>query len=278
MVRLGETTGLRIANAVFYVLMVAANFYIEMLPLNQITTKSISDANTTLLTPPGFTFMIWGAIYTGLSLYILYQFGLFSRKREATNPDLIRALGSFFMISCFLNVFWLVVWHYQQLELAFLLIFTLWITLLFAYSSIRKEIREPKEKWLVQYPIGMYLSWITTATIVNALVVLYKYRPDLLDIPQTLWAGAALAVIFGMSMYYVIKHKDYIYGITSMWIIGGLMFVYYDRIFRDDTGTVIFLLLSFVAVVLFFTILIAGWLQHNKTQIPESSRNRDFYN
>jgi benzodiazapine receptor len=36
-------------------------------------TAEISDANFTLITPAGYTFSIWGIIYTLLGIFVIYQ-------------------------------------------------------------------------------------------------------------------------------------------------------------------------------------------------------------
>jgi len=277
MARLHQASGLRIANTVFFTFMVLANIYIEALPLNNVTVNEVSKAHDTIITPPDFSFMIWGVIYLWLFLFILFQFGIFNTKSEANNPDIIYKLGGFFIFSSILNVGWIVAWHYEYLVLAFLLIFAIWITLIIAYGRMISEIRDFKDRFFVQFPFGMYLSWLTAATLVNAMALLTYYNPDLLAIPASYWICAALAVIFGMSEYYVIKHKDFVYGLTSLWVLSGLLYRYFGLMYKEGNGMFVFLLLAVLSVVLLFSLLIAGWLQHNKPEMPQSSRNRDFY-
>jgi len=277
MARFQEATALRITNAVFFMLMVIANIVFEVFPLNNITVMEVSKANDTFLTPPGFTFAIWGVIYFGLLLFILYQFGLFNSKKDANNPDIQYAIGGLFIFTCLLNISWLIAWHYKFIMLSFLIIFTLWISLIVMYRLFIHEIRGLKDIFFVKFPFGIYISWITAAALVNFFALLRSLQPDLLNISESTWAIVSIAIIFCMTEFYIIKHKDYLYGLASIWVYTGLMFRYFDISLEASDSMLIFLLLALATVATLITFLIVGWLHHNESKMPQSTRNRNSY-
>jgi hypothetical protein len=65
---------LKIAVAVSFLVMLAANALANILPFNGLTTGEISDRFPNLFAPAGITFSIWGLIYLTLAVYTIYQF------------------------------------------------------------------------------------------------------------------------------------------------------------------------------------------------------------
>ena len=63
----------QVLSIVFFVGMVAMNYLAVSLPLGGNTTGELSDMYPNLFTPAGFTFSIWGLIYTALFVYIIFQ-------------------------------------------------------------------------------------------------------------------------------------------------------------------------------------------------------------
>lgn len=58
-------------NIFTFILMLAVNFLATSLPLNNLTTKEISDSFNIFFVPAGYVFSIWGLIYLGLMWKIL---------------------------------------------------------------------------------------------------------------------------------------------------------------------------------------------------------------
>ena len=60
-------------NLAAFVLVLAMNTLSNVLPLNSQTMPEISAKYPSLFTPAGFTFSIWGVIYLGLMIFVIYQ-------------------------------------------------------------------------------------------------------------------------------------------------------------------------------------------------------------
>jgi benzodiazapine receptor len=65
-------------------------------------TSEISDANSTLITPAGYVFSIWGVIYILLGIFVVFQ-AMHSQKGKVFQER----IGLLFVLSSLLNIFWL---------------------------------------------------------------------------------------------------------------------------------------------------------------------------
>ncbi len=88
-------------------------------------TAQISDANPTLITPAGYVFAIWGAIYILLGIFVVFQ-ALPSEKGK----DYKKSIGWLFVLASILNIAWLFLWQFEYLTLSVLLMFLLLATLI----------------------------------------------------------------------------------------------------------------------------------------------------
>jgi len=262
-----EAAGLRLSNTILYVLMIAANAAFEILALNGVTTAEVSARNDTLLTPPGFTFSIWGVIYAWLFLWILYQHGWFHRKDEGDNPDLVYAVSMFFIISSVGNIGWLYAWHYEFLYLSLVFIVLLWASLFLANGRLNREVRTRKETFFVKMPFSIYFAWVTAALAVNFLVVFNSLTGMVSGLTQEGLAVGSIIIILLFAEYFVIRYRDFVIGLTAMWVFAGLIYRYYDLEIDAGAETRILLLASIGSGVLLLSLLVAGWMSRNKSQM-----------
>ncbi|MEI8199750.1 MAG: hypothetical protein WCG21_06795 [Eubacteriales bacterium] len=275
MVRKREALGLRILNTIFFVLMVAVNIIAEWLPLNNITTAQVSAKHDTLMTPPGFTFIIWGVIYLGLFLFVLYQNGVFLKRGEGENPDIVHAVSIFFIISSAGNIAWVIAWHYDYIVLCFVLIFAIWGSLLLAYIRLQKEIKNRRERFFVQVPFSIYLAWISIAMAPNLLAML-KSSTGFLGLTELQWTMAAVICLALFTEYNLFMFRDIAFALTAGWAFGGIFYRYVQDIGTPNLQTDMMVLLSAVMGVLLMSLLIVGWMQHYKPQMTQGSGHRNF--
>jgi len=275
MVRKREALGLRIMNTIFFVLMVAVNIIAEWLPLNNITTAQVSAQHDTLMTPPGFTFIIWGIIYLFLFFFILYQNGVFLKKGEGENPDIVHAVSIFFIISSAGNIAWVIAWHYDYIVLCLLLIFAIWGSLLIAYTRLQREIKNKRERFFVQVPFSIYLAWISVAMAPN-LIAMLKSTTGLLGLTELQWTMSAIICLALYTEFILFSFRDIAFALTAAWAFGGIFYRYALDIGTPDLQTDMMLLLSIVMCVLFMSLLIVAWMQHYKPKMTQGSGHRNF--
>jgi len=122
-----------------------------------------SDSVRTLITPAGWAFSIWGALYAGSTAFAIYQ--LLPSQRD--NPLLQRirwpAAGAFLG-----NAAWAAYTQVYGLSVISVVIiaFTL-LCLLTIYRAISDARLSTGERWLVYLPLSALTAWLTVATVVN---------------------------------------------------------------------------------------------------------------
>lgn len=261
-----EAQGLRIMNTIFFVFMVAANAIFELMPLNNVTSADVSARYDTLLTPPGFAFAIWTVIYVWLFLFILYQFGIFHSRSEGDNPDIIHAIGAFFMISCAANIGWIFAWHNEYLFLQLILIIVLWISLLYIRYGLQKEVRSVKDNVFARMPFSIYLSWTTAAMALNLTIAVREYSHDYFGMTEEGWAIGFLAFLFVLAEYFLFRYHDYLYALTASWVLFGILFRYLTPTGDGNEHTTILLLTAVLLGVLLVSLLAAAMAGRNKSK------------
>jgi hypothetical protein len=147
-----------------------------------VTPEQISSLYPTLVTPAGYAFSIWSLIYLGLVAYSVYQL-------LPSSIDRFSGIRSLYIFSCVLNCAWIYFWHGNQIGFCLVIIATLVVALIILNSQIG-ELPKLIDSWLVKAPFGLYLGWVTAATLVNLAVALRFW-----NVPMTQSTGIVLAVL-----------------------------------------------------------------------------------
>ncbi|ASA25458.1 TspO/MBR family protein [Paenibacillus donghaensis] len=211
-------------NLLFYLAMIAVNALSVLLPLGGNSTAEISDRYKTYLTPAGYAFSIWSLIYVLLAGFVIYQF------RSDTSPrGSVQSIGFWFILSCAFNMSWLFLWHYLYIELSFVAMLLMLVTLIVIYL-ITRRIPDPTtgEKWLIKLPFSIYLGWISVATIVNFSVILKKNEWDGFGLSDTTWAVIMLCVGALLAIRVSYPFRDSIYPLVFVWAFIALALEHKD--------------------------------------------------
>lgn len=165
--------------------------------INGVTPDQISDKYQTVVTPAGYAFTIWSLIYLGISAFSVYQL-------LPSNIDRYRSVRSWFIFSCLLNCGWIFFWHNDLIAVCLGLIVALAIVLGVITYRI-KNAESPLSALMTKAPFGIYLGWVTAASLVNLAVFLVHSGFNLGDalIPfgaVLLLVAAALGVFFRIKL------------------------------------------------------------------------------
>src|SRR5690606_20109553 len=131
----------------------------------------ISDQYSTLITPAGYAFSIWGLIYLLLVGFLVYQWVEFFKGWK--NGSLLKS-GIWFSLTNVFNGLWILVWTGELLGLSVLVIFLLLFCLIQLVLKLGLEMWDAPKRVivLVWWPICLYLGWIVLASVVNSAVVI----------------------------------------------------------------------------------------------------------
>jgi hypothetical protein len=207
------------ANALSVILALAVNILANALPLNGQNTGEISDRFKVYFVPAGYVFAIWGVIYLGWIAFVIYQF----LPAQKESPRL-RRLGYLFALSGAFNAAWLFCWHYNRFGLSVLVMLTLLGLLIASYLrlNIGRTSVGATERWCVDIPFGVYLGWITVATVANITDYLYFIGWNGFGIAPQVWAVIMLVVASALGALMVFQRRDAAYVFVLTWSFVGI--------------------------------------------------------
>ncbi len=208
-------------NVVAFVVTIAVNGLAGSTTLlGGVTSAEVSDMYPTLVTPAGFTFSIWGAIYTLLLLFTVYQ--LLPRNRD---KPFLSQIGLLFALSGACNVSWLFLWHYDLITYSLVLMLALLASLILVYRrlDIGRAAVSLKERVFVHLPFSVYLGWISIATIANVSVALTAVRWDGWGIPDATWAVVIICVALVLTLALLATRKDVAFSLVVVWALVGII-------------------------------------------------------
>jgi len=237
-------------NIVAFIVTVAVNGLAGSTTLlGGVTSADVSDMYPTLVTPAGFTFAIWGVIYTLLALFVVYQ----ALPKNRDKPFLGQ-VGVLFGLSSVCNVCWLFLWHYDLITYSLVLMLALLASLILIYRrlDIGRAAVSLKQMALVHLPFSVYLGWISIATIANVSVALTAVGWDGWGITDATWAVVIIGVALVLTLAMLATRKDVAFSLVVVWALVGILSKQSDFqniVLAAEVCTAI-ILIAIVAVVL----------------------------
>lgn len=161
-----KTKTLAITNGIFLLATLTVNFLANWLPIGGRSTGELSDMYANLFVPAWFTFSIWWVIYVLLLCFVIWQLiDTWSKK----SLGVTKRIGPWFILSCIANMSWIVARHYTQVGFSVIIM----LCLLGILIVLDHKVKTGKQRWtwknklFTQIPFGIYLGWISVATIAN---------------------------------------------------------------------------------------------------------------
>ncbi|MGN6444329.1 tryptophan-rich sensory protein [Amnibacterium sp.] len=145
-------------------------------------------ADATLLAPGTGAFQIWSVIYTGLLAYAVYQ-ALPAQRARARQ----RRIGALAAASLLLNAAWILSIQFGLLALSVPVIVAL-LAVLVAIVLRLGPAEGTADRVLLDGVFGLYLGWVTIATVANATALLQQAGFTGFGIAPTAWAVLVLVV------------------------------------------------------------------------------------
>lgn len=244
---------LQIANPVALVITIIVNYSASSGLLNGQTIGDVSAQYTTLVTPAGYAFSIWGLIYLMLGAFVLYQArGLF---RSVDDDDFILQIGWWFVISCIANSLWVIMWIYNYTGSSVLMMTLLLIAL------IKIVLNTNMERWdaplpkivFLWWPFCLYSGWITVAIIANIAAWLTKIGWNGLGVGEPAWA-VIMIIVAGIINLLMIKNRNMReFALTGVWALIGIATA------NGESQELVTITAISVAVILFIAASVHGY-------------------
>ncbi|MBE0477158.1 MAG: tryptophan-rich sensory protein [Coriobacteriia bacterium] len=211
---------LRVLVALTVVGTIVMNVLANALPLFGRGTGEVSALYPTLVTPAGYVFAIWGLIYLGLLAYSAAQF-----VRPLADDPLPDRLAWPLLVSNLANVSWLLLWHSLNIYWTVPVMLVLLASLIAAYLVARRDRPDRPsglERWAVRAPLGLYLGWISIATIANVSSALYATKWSGWGIPPERWGAIVLVVGAALAFAGLAREGDSVFAGVFVWAFAGI--------------------------------------------------------
>lgn len=219
---------LAIANTISFLIHVLLSYLTQFKLVNARDVKEISDAHPTLFTPAPVTFAIWGVIYISLAAFCIYHLVMAFRhdKFHQANSDL-QDIGGWFILNNLVTAGWLIVWTNNDILASLILIIIQLISLMAIHVllNIYDTQRAITSKVFTQFPLSIYLAWITIATIANTSVYLVSVNWNGFNwgLTEIQWSIIIISVAVIISLLVVLMRKNAWYGLVIMWALYGIV-------------------------------------------------------
>lgn len=194
----------------------AVNVWSNLAPLNGQTIGDISNTlfADVLVIPANYAFAIWGLIYLGLLGFGIYQ--LLPNQRSSLNLQPVRV---WLILACVAQAVWVFCFLSRQFWLSVIVMLGILLPLIGIYRQLVPQPTLTRaERWLVRVPFGIYLGWISVATIVNVALALYSQG----------WNGGSLAAIWTVAMMIIAaaiattltaRYREVAYPLVIVWAL-----------------------------------------------------------
>lgn len=204
-------------NAGFFAVTLIINALGAFGLINGLSQKEISDRYITLITPSPATFSIWSVIYTLLLISIIV---MIFKKNDAYYDRAVDKISILFIISCVLNILWIVTFSFVLVELSVLFIFAFVLVLALICRQLL-AIHE-KKRWLLPVTFGLYTGWLTIATVVNISAALVKINWNGFGIADHIWATAILIIAVGIVFLILTQIRNAAFPLSIAWAYFGI--------------------------------------------------------
>ena len=210
--------------------------------INGTSQSDVSDQYFTLITPSGMTFSIWSVIY---GLLILSLIMMYIKRNDIYYQRAIDKITPLFLISCLLNIAWIVLFSFVLVELSTLFIFGYTILLTLICRQLLK-INDGKHL-LLPLTFGLYTGWLMIATVVNVASSLVKINWGGFGLADTTWAMIILILAALLVLFVSLNIKNAALPLPIAWAYYGI----YQNLTNVHPGSLFLLRMLTIAGIVF---------------------------
>jgi len=196
----------------------------DIVQYNGVSTLEATNKINIYFLPARFTYLIWGAIFLGLTVYTVFQ-ALPAQKENVS----LRKIGWWYVAGTLAIISWMVSFHFHNFSLSTLMMVILLIALVIIYEKlgIGVEPVPPAMRYLVHLPFSIYLGWITMATIGNLSNILYMSGWNGFGINAKIWAVVMIVMTIVIAELTAFNRQDLAYLAVFVWSFIGIAVNHY---------------------------------------------------
>ncbi len=204
-------------NMLFFVATMLVNTLGARGYINDSSQAEVSQMFPTMITPAGFSFSIWGVIYTALAIAL--GFILF-KGQEALYQKQIEKISLLFCLSCLLNITWIIVFSYQIIWLSAIVILALFASVFVVVMGLASFY--PRAENILTLAFGLYGGWLAIASVVNVSAFLVSIDFQFWGQEQIFYS-VVLAIFLGAALFIVRIHQNSFFNLAIAWAFFGIL-------------------------------------------------------
>lgn len=197
------------------------NIWSNFFPIGGLSIGAISNTvfRDVLITPANYAFAIWGLIYLSLFAFGIYQF--LPAQRNDSN---LRKVGYLLVIACISQTAWVYLFLLRMFVLSVIAMLGILVPLIGIYLQLANHsvLTSRIQKWCVRFPISIYLSWISVATIVNVACALYAIGWNGWGISATTWTILMVIIASAIAFFITNKYGDTYFTWVTVWALSAI--------------------------------------------------------
>lgn len=262
-----KVKALAIFNAISLIIHISTAWLIQTTQINTLNVGEVSARHETLFTPAGTTFGIWGIIYSLMALLCLYHIVIAYKhdRLHPANADL-SAMGGSFIILNLASAVWLYAWSNERLMISLGLIAVQLLCLILIH--IRLKMYDPHKisglKIANQFPLSIYLGWISIATIANASAWLNSIGWNGMGIAAVQWTTIMIGIAVLLSLVMILVRRNIYFGLVVAWGLYGII-IKRELINPDSYASIILTAWIAIGLIGLFVVLqLARNIAHKK--------------
>lgn len=236
-----------------WLIMVAFNGYAEVFKFNGTTTGAIAKSVNVWLMPAGYVFAIWGVIYIALAVWLV-RFSLAGPSRKKLGFLPFTLSGLIFVVTCCLNIAWLIFWHLDQGLISLIIIAVLTLLVWMLYALVRRDATKAGTpvvaKTLDWAPLSLYGSWLSVATLVNAAYAIIKSDTRVSNVLQGFATVIVVGLLLALAFLMMQKMSDWVFGLVVIWACLGIGISIFS--FAAALGVLVIAMTAIGALIVYF--------------------------
>ncbi|WP_133274162.1 hypothetical protein [Hymenobacter radiodurans] len=193
---------------------IGLNYYSQAYPFNGQTMGAVSAQYPTLITPAGYAFSIWGAIFLALTIYAVWQ--LLPAQRHNALPDTIAVPLTMASVA---TAAWVALFAYELIELSVLTMLVILLALIIVYGRARRQVLAGEASAWVSVPFALYLGWISVASVINITLGLRDMGVQSALNVSVLLAFGLLAIVVALGLIISRAFQEMVYPLVLAWAL-----------------------------------------------------------
>lgn len=196
------------------------NYYANTHPFNGQTMGQVSAKFSTLLTPAGYAFSIWGLIFLSLVVYAGWQ--LLPAQRRLSLPD---AVARPLTLACVATGAWVVLFAYELIVPSVGVMLLILFCLIMTYGRAKRRIFADEAPMLAGVPFSLFLGWISVASVLNVIIGLRHLGWQTAEGVSVALALGLVVVLVGLGLIISRVFRDMVFPLVLAWALVAIWVV-----------------------------------------------------